>query len=74
VGCGGRWLQVVHVTLLPSSIGDFPDAKLNRLWLVEATRQFAVCKEQITFDNGKFQTSSTVTFSLPLHCTYGTVR
>jgi len=67
-------LQVIHQTLAPCAVGDFPDTKLNRLWLIEATRQFVVCKEQMTFDNGQCQTSSTVTFSLPLHCTYGTVR
>ena len=66
-------LQVVHMTLPPSAIGEFPDTKLNRLWLLEATRQFVVCKEQITFDDGRCYTDSTVTFSMPLHCTYGMI-
>ena len=62
------------MTLPPSAVGDFPDTKPNRLWLVEATRQFAVCKEQMTYDNGRCHSESTVTFSLPLRYTYGTVR
>ena len=65
--------QVVHVTLPASSIGDFPDARHNRLLLVEATRQFAVATELLTVDTGgAVHTSSSVTFALPLHCTYGT--
>jgi len=61
------------MTVPASAIGDFPDTKLSRLWLVEATRQFVVCKEQLTYDNVRCRTSSMVSFSLPLHCTYGTL-
>jgi len=63
--------QLAEELIYRSHLGDYPDSQASRSNLLRAVQMFVVRREQLSFDNGKLVTVTSVTFTRPKRCVYG---